>query len=111
MPVYESRDSETLGELVYVRGDTVGLRGLTATLGATRVIVVQSDEFQQGKPLVFDTKCITTREPRGTWHCFAGIQDFQYSALRNARVSGTYIHMHGIAATSQTSRESIYGSL
>jgi hypothetical protein len=63
MSVYESRDSETLGELVYVRGDTVGLRGLTGTVGATKVIVLQSDGFQQGKPLVFDAKCVATREP------------------------------------------------
>ena len=61
--VYESRDSETLGELLYVRGDTVGLRGLTGTLGATKVIVLQSDGFQQGKPLVFDAKCVATRGP------------------------------------------------
>ena len=58
--VYDSRDSETLGELLYVRGNTVGLRGLTATLGATKVIVIQSDGFQQGKPLVFDAKCVDT---------------------------------------------------
>ena len=61
--VYDSRDSETLGELLYVRGDTVGLRGLTGTLGATKVIVIQSDGFQQGKPLVFDAKCVATRAP------------------------------------------------
>jgi hypothetical protein len=63
MSVYESRDSETLGELLYVRGDTVGLRGLSGTVGATKVIVVQSVGFQQGKPLVFDAKCVATREP------------------------------------------------
>jgi len=63
MSVYESRDSETLGELLYVRGDTVGLRGLTGTLGATKVIVLKSDGFQQGKPLVFDAKCVATRGP------------------------------------------------
>ena len=63
MSVYESRDSETLGELAYVRGDTVGLRGLTGILGATKVIVLKSDGFQQGKPLVFDAKCVATRAP------------------------------------------------
>jgi hypothetical protein len=61
--VYDSRDSETLGELLYVRGNTVGIRGLTATLGATKVIVIQSDGFQQGKPLVFDAKCVATHAP------------------------------------------------
>ena len=61
--VYESRDSENLGQLLYVRGDTVGLGGLTGTLGATKVIVLQSDGFQQGKPLVFDAKCVATRAP------------------------------------------------
>jgi hypothetical protein len=61
MSVYKSSDSETVGELVYVRGDTVGLRGLTGTPGATNVIVLQSDGFQQCKPMVFDAKCIATR--------------------------------------------------
>jgi hypothetical protein len=62
MSVYESRDSEILGQLLYVRGDTVGLRGLTGMLGETKVLVLQSDGFQQGKPLVFDAKCIASRE-------------------------------------------------
>ena len=56
-------DSETLGQLVCVRGDTVGVSGLTATLGATKVIVIQSDGFQQGKPLVLDAKCVDTGAP------------------------------------------------
>ena len=46
-----------------MRGDTIGLRGLSGTLGATKVIVLQSDGFQQGKPLVFDAKCVATGAP------------------------------------------------
>ena len=111
MSVYESRDSETLGQLLYVRGDTVGLRGLTGTLGATKVIVLQSDGFQQGKPLVFDAKCVATRASEEHGACSAGIQDLQHSALRNARVTGAHIHMDGVAGTRRTCREPFYGSL
>jgi uncharacterized protein (DUF433 family) len=61
--VYDSRDSEILGELLYVRGDTIGLRGLAGTLGTTQVLVLQSEGFQQSKPLVFDAKCVATGAP------------------------------------------------
>jgi len=60
MSAYDPTDPETLGQLLYVRGATVGLRGLTGTIGVTRVMVLQSDAFQEGKPLVFDAKYVAT---------------------------------------------------
>ncbi|HMK34704.1 MAG TPA: hypothetical protein VK463_06540 [Desulfomonilaceae bacterium] len=58
--VYEVLDPETLGRLKYLNSDKIGVRGIPAVLSKNKILVLQSSAFRDGKPLVFDVRCVST---------------------------------------------------
>lgn len=55
--VYDAFEPDVKGQLSEVAGDTILTKGIGCALYQPATLVVQSEYFRSGKPLVFDAKC------------------------------------------------------
>lgn len=56
--VYDVMNPEVIGSVRRIRSDGFGLTGICSALEELKIVVIYSEDFQYGKPLIFDAECI-----------------------------------------------------
>jgi PilZ domain len=78
VPIYESNDSDVVGQIRYLTERGVGIEGMAIRVGEIKTLVIDAHEYLPAEPFQFDAQCRWVRK-KSTGEYFAGLEIMKIS--------------------------------